>query len=150
MTVVKRSAIVAYSAGEMYDLVADIPKYPEFLPWCDNARIDTAVGDVVTATVGINFKGIRKSFTTRNQQQPSESITLSLVDGPFSRLDGEWRFKALKQSADDPPGSEIALSLEFDFSSRLLAGLVGPVFGHIANTMVDAFHERAVAVYGKR
>lgn len=142
---VRRSAIVPYSAQEMYVLVADIPAYPEFLPWCSHASIDSEQDDSVVATVGIAFKGLRKSFTTRNRQLTNERIELSLVDGPFSELDGVWQFKPLGEE-----GSEISLSLDFGFSSRLVATVVGPVFGHIANTMVDAFLQRAESVYGQR
>lgn len=134
-----------YTAEAMYQLVADVETYPDFLPWCRSARIDKSNGDEVQASLEIARGPVKKLFTTRNQLQHGEAIRMSLVDGPFKHLEGEWRFKQLGKG-----GSKIELHLEFDFSSALLKATVGPVFNHIAETMMDAFCKRAHALYGKR
>lgn len=133
-----------YTAEAMYQLVADVETYPDFLPWCRSASIYESTSDEVKATLEIARGPVRKSFTTRNRLQYGEAIRMSLVDGPFKHLEGEWRFTPL---GDD--GSKIELHLEFDFESRLLRATVGPVFNHIAETMVEAFCKRAHALYGK-
>jgi len=145
MTRVQRSALVPYSVGEMYDLVADVERYGEFLPWCGGARILERDGESVVAQVDIAFKGVHKSFTTQNRLQAGERITMGLKQGPFSRLQGHWLFTPLGEEA-----SKIALDLEFDFDNRLLRAVVGPVFNLIANGLVDAFQQRARQLYGER
>jgi len=143
MTSVQRSALVPYPPAVMYALVADIERYPQFLPWCSAARIDSADIGTVQATIEINFRGLRQRFTTRNTNTPVERITLELVEGPFRHLKGVWTFTPL-----GPDSCKIQCSMEYEFRSALLDRLVGPVFGQIANTMVDAFVRRAAAVVG--
>lgn len=145
MRTVDRNAIMPYTAEAMYQLVADVETYPDFLPWCRSARVDQRGGGEVEASLEISRGPVRKSFTTRNQLKYGESIRMSLVDGPFKHLNGEWRFTPLGND-----GSKIELHLEFDFESRLLKATVGPVFNHIAETMVDALCKRAHALYGKQ
>jgi ribosome-associated toxin RatA of RatAB toxin-antitoxin module len=140
MTTVQRSALVPYPAPLMYALVADIDRYPEFLPWCSRARIDAVEGDLVQATIEISFGGIRQRFTTRNVNKPCEAISLELVEGPFRHLHGRWVFTALGGDS-----CKIEFAMSYEFRSELLGRLVGPVFGQIANTMVDAFVRRAAA-----
>lgn len=142
---VKRSAIVPYSAPEMYRLVADVPSYEKFLPWCGGSRVLEKDADGVVASMDIAYRGVRKSFTTRNTLHPEHRIDIRLVDGPFSHLNGSWYFEPL-----DEQGSKVTLDLEFGFSSRLLGMAVGPVFSQIANNLVNAFRRRADAVYGAR
>ncbi len=125
----------------MFALVADIETYPQFLPWCGGSRIVERDGSKVTAEVDINFHGLKQSFTTVNDQQPSDRIDLRLVRGPFSELDGNWRFTPL---ADD--ACKVELTLNYDFNNFLLQKLVGPVFHTIATTMVDSFVKRADAM----
>jgi len=127
----------------MFDLVAAIEDYPKFLPWCGGVEIRERSGNTVTASVGINYHGVKQSFTTSNENTPSTEIKMKLVDGPFKCLDGVWTFKALREDA-----CKIELDLHYEFSSALLAQLVGPVFGMIANSMVDSFCKRAETVYG--
>lgn len=145
MTVIAKSALVPYSAEEMYALVADIEAYPLFLPWCSGTRILSRDQDVVVATIQIAYKVINKQFTTENRGSPGKSLEMRLRDGPFQRLHGWWQFLAL-----DTQASKISLDLDFAFSSRLLDFTVGPTFGSIANTMVDSFRQRAERVYGRR
>lgn len=143
MQVVNRSALVAYSAQQMFDLVADIPRYSEFLNWCSSAEILSQADEIVTASIAIDFKGLRRTFTTRNRNQAPVLIDMQLIDGPFRHLEGSWRFQPL-----DVDASKIELMLRFDFSNRVLQRAVGPVFTQIANQQVDAFHRRAQQVYG--
>ncbi|NVM79613.1 ribosome-associated toxin RatA of RatAB toxin-antitoxin module [Duganella sp. SG902] len=143
MAVVHKSVLLGYSAQQMFDLVAAIEDYPKFLPWCGGVEIKERNGDTVVASVGINYHGVKQSFTTANENIPGTAIKMKLVDGPFKCLDGVWTFKALREDA-----CKIDLDLHYEFSSALLAKLVGPVFGMIANSMVDSFCKRAETVYG--
>ena len=140
---VRRSAIVPFGADKMYGLVADVPRYPEFLKWCSKAGAREKNEGEVVATLEINFKGLKKKFTTLNLMKPDQSIEISLVKGPFSRLHGIWLFTELGEGA-----SKIELDLTFDFDNPLVARVVGPLFSHIANHQVDAFHKRALDLYG--
>ena len=144
-TSVQKSALVPYTPAEMFDLVADIEAYPEFLPWCSAAKIAHKSADEVTATIDIQKAGVEKSFTTHNRHQVRKMIEMRLVEGPFQRLEGYWRFDPLGDS-----GCKVSLDLEFEFSSRVLGMVIGPIFNQIANTLVDSFQRRAVDVYGKR
>ncbi len=145
MTMVKKSALVTYTPAQMFALVDDIESYPGFLPWCKNTRIISRSRDEVTASIEISKSGVEKSFTTNNRNQPDKMIEMRLVDGPFKRLQGFWRFDALGED-----GCKISLDLEFEFSNRILELVIGPVFSQIANSLVDSFHKRAMAVYGRR
>ena len=143
MTRVEKSVLVLHSAREIWELVQDIPAYPQFLPWCSHAEIHETEGEETVATIHINFHGLKQQFTTRNTSVPGESLVMALVSGPFRHLHGEFRFTALQAQ-----GCKISFSLEWTFSSYLLEKVVGPVFSGIANSMVDAFVARAEAVYG--
>lgn len=127
----------------MYELVVDIERYPEFLNWCANTRILECSDSQVVASIEIRFKGLHRSFTTRNYMDSGRSVRIELVDGPFRTLNGIWRFIELDESS-----CKIELDLEFDFSTAFLARIVGPVFSQIANRQLDAFQRRAVQVYG--
>lgn len=128
----------------MYDLVVDIERYPEFLNWCSDARVvENNEEAEVVAAIEIRFKGLHRWFTTRNIMESGRSVRIELVDGPFRTLNGIWRFIELDDTA-----SKIELDLEFDFSTRFLDRLVGPVFSQIANRQLDAFQRRARQVYG--
>lgn len=144
MTTVSKSALVPYSAEEMYRLVADVESYPEFLPWCAGARVLTRDAEGLVAEIDMAFGGVRKTFTTRNTHHATR-IDIRLVRGPFSRLEGSWTFQQVAEL-----GSRIGVDLEFDFANRLLALAVGPVFGTIANSLVDSFKKRARETYGSR
>jgi ribosome-associated toxin RatA of RatAB toxin-antitoxin module len=145
LDVVDRSALVHYSNDEMFALVSDIEAYPQFLPWCSGARVLSREQDEMIASIGFAVSGVSKSFTTRNRLKPGREISMQLVEGPFSQLEGRWRFIPLGDA-----GSKISLFLEYDFSSKMVSLAVGPVFNKIANTLVDAFQKRAFEVYGER
>ena len=135
---VERSALVMHPAALMRDLVNDVDRYHEFLPWCGGSRVLARDESGYTASVDIAFKGLRKTFTTRNVTRGGERTDMTLVDGPFSELSGSWSFQPISEDA-----SRISLSLEFGFSSRLVEKVVGPVFKSIADSMVDSFCRRA-------
>ena len=142
MSSVSRSALVSFSAQQMFDLVEDVEHYPQFLPWCSGTNVSLRDAQVTHATININYRGIKQSFSTENHKVPPGLMTLRLVEGPFRSLDGEWRFTPLGDNA-----CRIDFRMSYEFSSTLLEKLVGPVFGHIAGTMVDAFLKRADMVY---
>lgn len=142
MALVEKSVLVPYSAEQMFNLVDRVGEYPQFLPWCGGAGVSEPDGTTVHATVHINYHHIRQSFTTRNERTPPHRIGLTLLDGPFRHLDGDWRFIPLNPSA-----CKIEFRLHYEFSSKLLEKLVGPVFHYIANNFVDAFIRRAEEVY---
>jgi len=144
MAVVSKTALVPYSAQAMYDLVADVEAYPRFLPWCGSATLHETEGHEWKASIEIARGRVRKSFTTRNRMVPGETIEMHLLEGPFRRLEGGWRFQPLGDA-----GCKVCLDLEFEFSNLVMEKLIGPVFNEIANTLVDAFCKRAVQVYGK-
>jgi ribosome-associated toxin RatA of RatAB toxin-antitoxin module len=143
MTSINKSALVPYSPAQMFALVDGIEAYPEFLPWCKSTRILSRSEDEVRATIELSKGGVEKAFTTCNRNQKNKMIEMRLIEGPFKRLEGFWRFDAL---GDD--GCKVSLDLEFEFASRILGMVVGPVFSQIANSLVDAFQQRAVDVYG--
>jgi ribosome-associated toxin RatA of RatAB toxin-antitoxin module len=129
----------------MFELVDDVDTYAQFLPWCRSARVLSRNVDEVHATVEIAHGALRKSFTTLNRLQKGKMIEMRLVEGPFRRLEGYWRFDSLGERA-----CKVTLDLEFEFSTRLIAMALGPVFNQITGTLVDAFVKRAEQVYGKQ
>jgi len=145
MKTVHKSVLIWYSAAEMFALVTDIARYPQFLPWCDQASVLEETADGVVARIGIAFAGIRQSFTTRNAHEADRRVTLHLLDGPFSRLEGAWEFSPVGDGAQR--ACKVDLVLRYDFDNMALAALVGPVFGKIAGSLVDAFVKRASVVY---
>ena len=142
MASVEKTVLVAYSAQQMFNLVDNVRDYPLFLPWCGGASASQVDENKVHATVHINYLSIKQSFTTENHRTPPHQIDMSLQDGPFRHLDGCWRFIPLGESA-----CKIEFRLRYEFSSRLLEKLVGPVFHYIANSFVYAFIHRAQKVY---
>jgi ribosome-associated toxin RatA of RatAB toxin-antitoxin module len=135
--------LVGHSAQQMFALVDAVEAYPEFLPWCDSATVLHRDAERTRATLTVNYHGAKQSFTTENVKNPPTAMSIKLVEGPFKVLDGDWRFTALSDVA-----CKIEFRLHYEFSSRILEMLVGPVFSYIANTMVDAFVQRADKVYG--
>ena len=141
---ISKSALVTHSASEMFALVNNVALYKEFLPWCGDSEELSRNEDEVKASVMISHSGLNKTFTTLNRLQKNKMIEIKLVDGPFKHLYGFWRFDSLSEDA-----CKISLDLEYEFSNMMLAIAIGPVFNHIANSMVDSFCQRAEAVYGK-
>ena len=147
MKTVTKSVLIWYSPAEMYVLVTDVDQYPKFLPWCDRARVVLADASGMIAEIGISFGGIRQTFTTRNEHVVNRQVTIKLVSGPFSRLDGEWNFIPIGDGSER--ACRVELTLNYGFDSAALSKLVGPVFDKIAASMVDAFVRRAQQVYGE-
>jgi ribosome-associated toxin RatA of RatAB toxin-antitoxin module len=139
---VRKSVLVPFAAGKMFELVDRIELYPEFLPWCGGARIVAERDGGKTARIDIDYRGVRAHFTTDNVNRDAESIVVTLIDGPFRHLHGEWRFRALA-----PDACKVELELAYEFATHVLERVVGGVFGHIANTFIDAFVRRAETVY---
>ena len=139
---IARSAIVEHSAFEMYALVDGIEAYPEFLPWCVDAEVHERRPGATRATLTVGLHGMRYSFTTQNENRPGEAIDMRLVQGPFRRFHGEWRFVPLGEHA-----SRIEFTLEYEFSSRTLGRLLAPLFDGIADSMVEAFVRRAAELH---
>ena len=139
---VLKSVLVPYSAARMFELVDNVTQYPEFLPWCSGARVLVARPDGKTVRIDIDYHGVKAHFTTDNVNRIPESIVITLKDGPFRRLHGEWRFHALAQNA-----CKVEFELAYEFSTHLLEAVVGPVFSHIANTFIEAFVRRAQTGY---
>ncbi|MFZ4481427.1 MAG: type II toxin-antitoxin system RatA family toxin [Rhodoferax sp.] len=146
MKTVIKSVLIWYSPQEMYVLVTDVDQYPKFLPWCDRARVVSADETGMTAEIGISFSGIRQTFTTRNTHIQDRQVAIKLVNGPFSRLDGEWNFIPIGDASQR--ACRVELTLNYGFDNAALSKMVGPVFDKIAGSMVDAFVKRAVQVYG--
>ncbi len=144
MKKIARSAIVAHSAEQLYDLVQDIEAYPRFLPWCREARVLERGPAGTRASLTVGLRALRQSFTTHNVGQPGRAIDMRLVEGPFRSFAAAWRFSPLS-----PGACNIAFSLHYEFSSRALGRLLEPLFDHIADTMVDAFTRRADEVHGR-
>lgn len=143
MAEVNKSVLVAYPARRMFALVDAVEKYPEFLPWCGGTELIFRDALLTRATIRINYHGIRQSFSTENAKREPHLIQIELIEGPFRTLEGRWRFTDLGGD-----GCKIELSLRYEFASRMLDKLVGPVFGYIANNLVDAFVKRARSIYG--
>ena len=147
---VKKSVLLWYSPHEMYKLVTAVAEYPQFLPWCDNAEVLTEHGDGITARLGLAYMGVRHAFTTRNVQVADKSVSVSLVDGPFSLLDGTWLFLPLGRPGSTQQACKIEFELRYTFASPALEVVVSPVFDKVADTFVDSFVRRAEDVYGAR
>ena len=139
-----------YSAQEMYDLIADVPAYPEFLPWCSGARVrsrrqDGAV-EIVDADLVISFKVFRERFGSRVTLNPGAmQIDVEYLDGPFRYLNNHWKFVPVSDSA-----CEVDFFVDFEFKSRTLQAIIGVVFNEAMRRIVRAFEERAAVLYGER
>ncbi|WP_342219936.1 type II toxin-antitoxin system RatA family toxin [Rickettsiella endosymbiont of Miltochrista miniata] len=144
MPFIQHSLEVPYNVSEMYRLVNHIEKYSEFLPWCTESKVISQDEDSIQACLTLTGGGLSKSFTTSNRLQKDKLIEISLINGPFKHLEGYWSFETT------PRGSRINLNLEFAFSTRLLALAFSPVFERVANTLVQAFSDRAKQIYGER
>jgi ribosome-associated toxin RatA of RatAB toxin-antitoxin module len=144
MAQVEKSVLVPYSAEQMFVLVDKVEDYPKFLPWCGGASVDSVAGNVMHATVHIDYHHIKQSFSTENVRQSPINIDMTLKNGPFKHLDGNWRFIPLSDSA-----CKIEFDLRYEFSNKLLEKMIGPVFHYIANSFVDAFIHRAEKIYGQ-
>lgn len=142
MAQVKKTVIINHSAGEMFLLVDDVLKYPEFLPWCGGVDLIHQDDQSTTATLHIAYHGLHQNFTTQNSKTFPSLMTIQLKDGPFKHMDGVWQFTALNDEA-----CKIEFSLNYEFANQFLEKIIAPVFNHIANTFVDGFVVRADKIY---
>ncbi len=142
MPQISRTALVPYSAEQMYKLVNDVKSYPEFLPGCVGSRVLESSPGQMTAAVEVSKAGISKTFTTRNTLISNQSILMHLVDGPFKKLMGGWKFTPLPEAA-----CQIEFNLDFEFTNKLIELAFGRVFKELASSMVQAFSQRAKEVY---
>ena len=140
MKTVRQSVIVARPAEAMFHLVDEAERYPEFLPWCSAAEVHERTPERTRATLEIDYRGLKSRITTVNRNVPHDSIDLELVEGPFERFLGHWRFAALGTE-----GCRVEFTLEYAFSSGALESLLAPVFGYVTETLVDHFVKRAEA-----
>ncbi|NDV12071.1 type II toxin-antitoxin system RatA family toxin [Crenobacter caeni] len=143
MQVVEKKVLVAHTPEQMYALVSDFAHYPRFLPWCSHAEVVEQGDQALVASLHIDYLKVRQHFTTRNVNRPPESISMQLVDGPFRSLEGGWQFTPLGDF-----GCRVEFRLSYEFSSHLLEKVIGPVFGHISGSLVDAFIREADRKYG--
>jgi len=142
MREVRRSALLPYTAGQMFGLVTDVERYPEFLPWCSGARILAAEGEFVTVNLGLARGVVRGNFTTRNRHVLDRSVEMQLVDGPFNLLEGRWDFLPIEAA-----GTRVELQIRFQTQGMISGLALGPAFENICNQMVDAFGRRAHQVF---
>lgn len=145
MTVIRKTAVVPYTAEQMYELVNNVEAYPEFLPWCSDASVDVHGETGLTASLTMATGRIRQSFTTENTMEPGRRIQVRLVKGPFRYLTGSWLF----EPADGGESCRISLEMEFEFKNRILKLTLSRLFHHIVDSLVDAFSRRAAQVYGR-
>lgn len=139
---VSRSALVPYTAAQMYTLVKDVEAYPSFLPWCNDAEVHIREPDVIEASLELHRHGISRRFRTRNPLRENEALGIELVGGPFRHLSGGWLFESLGDE-----GSKVSLELAFEFESRTLELIFGRFFEKTCNSLVYSFTERAATIY---
>lgn len=145
MPKIHREALLPYSAEMMYALVNDIPRYSEFLPWCHATEIHEKTDILICASIIIKKMGISKSFATENTLHPYDKITMTLLNGPFKYLTGEWRFSAIQDM-----GCRVTLDLDFEFLPGIMNLPFKKIFEPAADSMLHAFVARAHAVYGRK
>lgn len=143
MHALNRRIVVPYSAKHIFELINDIASYPKFIPWCSASKIISMQDHEVVATLEISWRGVRKSFTTRNKLHPDHQVDISLVAGPLSHLTGSWYLRNLTETT-----CEVNLDLNFAFMGRMIDFVFEPIFKYIANSLVDAFVRRAHEIYG--
>lgn len=143
MPTIEKTVLVMHTPAQMFQLVDEVQRYPEFLPWCAKGEVISRQGNELVASLYIDYLKIRQHFTTRNHNTPPNTINMVLVDGPFENFGGGWRFHPLGSE-----GCKIEFRLEYTFSSKLLEKVIGPVFSRIMGTLVDAFIQEADRLYG--
>lgn len=145
-----KSVLIWYSPQQMFDVVTDVAKYQEFLPWCHTSSVLAQSGEGMKASIGMSLAGFQQSFTTHNQHIRKEGggldVVMQLLDGPFSTLGGTWSFDPIAGS--DKPACKVTLNLNYEIKSKLLQMAIGSAFEKIATSMVDSFVARAKRVYG--
>ncbi|MCP4187926.1 MAG: type II toxin-antitoxin system RatA family toxin [Gammaproteobacteria bacterium] len=142
MPEIRRSALMPYPARFMYDVVNNVDSYPDFLPWCGGVETHRMDETSMEASILMRGAGLNHWFKTRNSMEPGKSIAMALLKGPFSKLEGLWRFTPV-----DPEGCKVELALQYELKQGLAAVIIAPAFSRIANTMVSSFCERGNDLY---
>jgi ribosome-associated toxin RatA of RatAB toxin-antitoxin module len=135
---VEKTVLVAHAAKQMFTLVDTVEDYPKFLPWCGGVTLHERTDSITSATICINYHGIKQHFTTRNQKIFPNEMQMTFVDGPFKHFSGLWQFHALSTDA-----CKVMFRLEYEFANIYLEKLIAPVFNQIAATFVDSFVAQA-------
>ena len=135
--------VLRYTPEQLFDMVADVRRYPEFLPWCVGARVVEQKGDVLTADMTIGFKMFRETFRSRVSLERPDHVHVEYLTGPFRYLNNHWRFTPVEG------GTEVNFFVDFEFKSRLLQAVIGTVFNEAVRLMVRAFERRAMVLYGR-
>ncbi|MCG8369054.1 MAG: type II toxin-antitoxin system RatA family toxin [Proteobacteria bacterium] len=144
MRKVSRSALVPYSAAQMFELVKDVEAYPSFLPWCNDAEVHIRGDDFIEASLELHRGRISKRFRTRNRFVENESLGIELVGGPFRHMSGGWTFRQLGEE-----GCRVVLQMEFEFDSKATDAILGRFFESTCNALVDSFTQRAATIYAR-
>ena len=142
MTIINKTALIPYSSDKMFQLVIDVDRYHEFLPWCSKSKTIAKTEQYVEGQIWVIHTGFKQSFTTRNYFEENKKLSIKLIDGPFKKLEGVWFFEQL-----DKNSTKISLQLDFSFKNKLVSMALGPVFSQIANSMLDSFCKRATDLY---
>lgn len=143
MAQVEKSVLIERTPAQMFALVDTVEDYPKFLPWCSGADLKQRTATLTAATLHINYHGIKAHFSTENAKEEPRLMEIRLTEGPFTHMDGEWRFTPLGETA-----CKVEFRLHYGFASHILEKALGPVFNHIASTFVDSFVKRAQKVHG--
>jgi ribosome-associated toxin RatA of RatAB toxin-antitoxin module len=143
MPLVEKSVLIERTPAQMFDLVDRVEDYPQFLNWCGGTELLQRDELITAATIRIAYRGIKSQFSTVNQKEIPYLMLIHLREGPFTTLEGRWRFTALGDAA-----CKVEFHLHYEFSSRMLAKVLGPVFNYIADSFVESFVKRARQVYG--
>lgn len=149
MNSISTDKILPYTPHEMYTLVNDIEKYPEFLPWCSESVIHEQYEEELRATLVLSASGFTKAITTLNRMQKDKMIEMRLVDGPLKHFESFWRFESVPSTDGTTEQCHVFFNIEFEFTNRLIRMALEPFFNKVADTMVDAFSKRAEALYKK-
>jgi coenzyme Q-binding protein COQ10 len=144
MTAYHEKVVVPYTAQQMYDLVAGVERYPEFLPWCMGARILKRETNILHAELIIGWKVLRERFSSKVVLNPPQSVQFDYTNGPLKYLHGDWRFRPAPHG-----GTLVEFQVDFEFKSRALSLVMGSVFSELVHRMVGAYEARAHQLYGK-
>ncbi|RAU18339.1 ubiquinone-binding protein [Nitrincola tibetensis] len=143
MTEVHKTALVLHTAEQMFDLINDVARYPDFVPWCSKVEVKHDTEDSIEATLYVSKAGLNYHFTTRNNKKRPVYMDMALIEGPFSTFSAVWILTPLSDEA-----CKVEFSMKFDFSGKLASFAMGKVFNSVATTMVDVFVQRADDLYG--
>ncbi len=137
--------MLPYTAKQMYDLINNIEAYPEFLPWCKNSIVHSRDEQKLVATIALSKGPLNYNITTVNTMHPNSEINMSYAAGPFKSCAGSWKFL----SQNNTQQCQILFNFAYEFNNKLARLAIEPIFYPITNTLVDAFHQRAMTIYGK-